>query len=69
MSVFYPPIPSEFELKEFLIPNQPNLLLSDIYGDFMQLPPEKERVAPHIDYNLAKVEPYGTICVDVQNYY
>ena len=69
ISAFYPPIPSEFESREFLIPNQSSLLLSDIYGDFMQLPPEKERFASHIDYNLAKVEPHGTICVDVDNYY
>lgn len=69
MSVFYPPLPSEFELREFLIPNQTNLLLSDIYGDFMELPPENERVASHIDYNLAVIEPYGTTCVNVQNYY
>lgn len=33
-----------FEGKEFLGPNNPNAILTKLYGDYMKLPPEQERV-------------------------
>lgn len=39
-----------FEGVDFFVPVESKLLLSEYYGDFMSLPPEKDRV-PHHEYN------------------
>ena len=44
----------DFENIEVKIPNNYHAILSDRYGDYMQLPPEKER-KPHHDYKLYKI--------------
>ena len=39
---------SEFEGKLLYVPNNCDEVLSSTYGDYMQLPPEAERVGSHL---------------------
>lgn len=36
-----------FETREFNIPNRYDLMLTDLYGDYMRLPPEDQRIMKH----------------------
>ncbi|WP_253664863.1 LicD family protein [Legionella micdadei] len=38
---------ARFETREFNIPNRFDLMLKDLYGDYMTLPPEDQRVMKH----------------------
>ena len=38
----------EFENKSFAVPENYDVYLQKIYGDYMQLPPERERICKHI---------------------
>ena len=45
-----PPIKVKFEDIEVKIPNNYDAVLKTIYGDYMKIPPENERVTHNIDY-------------------
>lgn len=47
MDQIYPLKRTNFEGIQVNIANQPEVILTQIYGDFMQLPPEKNRVMKH----------------------
>jgi phosphorylcholine metabolism protein LicD len=57
-SVFINQRTHDFENYQFLIPNKPEVILEEIYGDFMQLPPKNQRVAPHSNMNEVKIFKY-----------
>ena len=65
---FHPSKRVNFENEMFSIPNKSAKILGRIYGDFMKPPPVEDRNPSHIDYSQARIEPYGSIVVDVQNY-
>jgi hypothetical protein len=65
---FYPAIPMDFESQQFSIPNQFSKILSDLYGDYTQLPEEQDRTSSHMDYSQIKIRPYGENCVNLRNY-
>ena len=46
-SAFYPHIEMNFEGAKYMAPNNYHVVLTTIYGDYMQLPPEEKRVAKH----------------------
>ena len=45
-----PPIQVKFEDIEVKITNNYDTILKTIYGDYMKIPPENERVTHNIDY-------------------
>lgn len=49
---FYPSIEIPFEEYSFLVPRNSDKILTHIYGDYMKLPPEEERVNPHIGQKM-----------------
>lgn len=51
--LYFPPRKAEFEGKMYSIPNKAEELLARIYGDYMQIPPEEQRVARH---NALKIQ-------------
>ena len=61
-------IPMDFESQQFSIPNQFSKILSDLYGDYTQLPEEQDRTSSHMDYSQIKIRPYGENCVNLRNY-
>ena len=67
-AAFYPAIPMDFESQQFSIPNQFSKILSDLYGDYTQLPEEQDRTSSHMDYSQIKIRPYGENCVNLRNY-
>lgn len=46
--VFFPPSQGEFEGIEVLLPHQSNLYLSNLYGNYMWIPPEDKREKHYI---------------------
>ena len=44
----------DFEENQFWIPKQYHQILTGFYGDYMQLPPEKEREPHHLYYAYKK---------------
>lgn len=39
---------AKFEDAEFYVPDQYHVMLSKVYGDYMKLPPENQRVPHHV---------------------
>lgn len=65
---FFPPRKCLFESRSFNIPRETEKILTAIYGDYMKLPPEDQRVSPHMDPASIRLEPVGTYCLDESNY-
>ena len=42
--ILFPPSEVEFEGKKFMAPNNPDAYLTALYGNYMQLPPENQRI-------------------------
>lgn len=57
-----------FEGLKFFAPADSDAILSDLYGDYMKLPPENEQKAPHMNASSVIIEPYGNVCVNVNDY-
>ena len=45
--VFEETIEAEFEGKMYPVPKEYNVILTQLYGDYMQLPPAEKQVNPH----------------------
>lgn len=45
MNMMFPTVKGMFENYEFNIPNKYDNILKDLYGDYMELPPESERIS------------------------
>lgn len=43
----YPLRKTRFETNEFYIPNKAEVILTQLYGNYMKLPPERERIMKH----------------------
>ena len=67
-SAFNPHLDVPFETEVFSIPKDYHRILSDIYGDYMQLPDPEHRKASHMDYSSITIGPYGSKYVNTKKY-
>ncbi len=49
----------KFEDRQLPIPCNPDKMLTAIYGDYMTLPPEAERVYSHTNEDIGRILPFG----------
>lgn len=50
---------TKFESQDFLIPANPDKILSAIYGNYMEFPPEEQRVLPHVTEDSLNIYKFG----------
>ena len=60
---FEPLIPRDFEGMTFNIPKNWDEILSILYLNYMKLPPQENRVSPHLSPDKIEIRPYGDFIV------
>lgn len=60
---FEPLLPRKFEDLTCYVPKNWDEILSAIYGDYMKLPPQENRVSPHSSPDSIQIRPYGDFVV------
>lgn len=64
---FFPLKKTPFESLEFYIPKNYHELLTKLYGNYMELPPENKRISHHSNFEKVTIENYGEYLVDKNN--
>ncbi|MEM6524978.1 MAG: LicD family protein [Bacteroidota bacterium] len=64
----YNPLKSTpFEQLELKIPSNSDWILSELYGDYMKLPPKDQQVSHHSDFNEVQIANFGEYLVNKNN--